>query len=358
MKSKRWYRVSPMAALLYLMTCGSIFTAASSDAATSLQIRAALEPECLPSSPMATPPPPSAAPWAQLRSDGIPASDCPELTTCLARCSFPTGWQDRQESTYINIRCFHNRSQTLTAVSHVLRDHPDRAITLLLAEDNHRMESLHQDVLQPLQRNLVDLEVNYVASAATERLYNAGTLPSLVSVRFAMGLDLRIGRRDFSRLPQIRQIIFDQLTIAAIEPYTFTDLPLLGALQLETGLDYMLREELPKKLFGASKYGQPPKREKILHHLYERHCDCAYTWLRNMFRRGPELLSRRRDGELVIIGNYFPRDHRHFGDDGVLLVDCAAGNASTFFESGTGRALEFIPAHLFSLNTTCHNFAC
>ncbi|XP_055342401.1 uncharacterized protein LOC129590961 [Paramacrobiotus metropolitanus] len=355
MISKRAIDCFSMAAFILCMTSRVIFTVAADKAAASFEDQPILETECNPPPPLDAPAPPTAASWAHLRSDVIHEKDCPEITGCSTSCSFPAGFRKMQDSTYINLRCFHNRSQTLTAVSQVLRNHPDRAITLMLAVNDFRMDSLHPDVLQPLQRNLLDLEVLYVASDATERLYKTGTLSNLVGITFSMGLDLIIGRRDFSRLPQIRQIIFDQLTIASIEPYTFTDLPLLGALQLETGLDYMLRRELRLNIYGATKYGQSPQREKILEQLFERHCRCNYTWLRNMYRRRPELLSRRSDGELAVIGNYYPRDHRLPLDQGILLVDCGPGyNASTFFEKGTGGALDHLPAHWFSVNTTCH----
>ncbi|XP_055350008.1 uncharacterized protein LOC129596691 isoform X2 [Paramacrobiotus metropolitanus] len=224
------------------------------------------------------------------RSDPLPPWKCPDIPGCSIHCSYIHGFfvLEKGDSTYLNVQCFGNRSTTIPVFTQLLRNHSDRALTVMLADLSHRMDALHPDVLQPIKRNLIDLEINYCGVSATRRLYDAGVLSNLISLKFAVGLDLRIGERDFSRLPQIRRIVFSELTIASIEPYTFTNLPHLRTLNLEEDLDHV-EYEIEREEFAKDKYGTLPQRGKLMQQVYERRCNCSYAWLRNLFRRKPDL---------------------------------------------------------------------
>ncbi|XP_055352928.1 uncharacterized protein LOC129598865 [Paramacrobiotus metropolitanus] len=233
-------------------------------------------------------------------------------------------------------------SQLTTSISAIS---PERAVILTLHERTDAHDQVHYDVINPVRYQVIELvHINCATPTITSKLYNVGTLPSLVTLKFQLCRNLVIHKSDFSRMQQVQWISFFLSTIAALEPYTFTDLPLLKTLLLENGLGaelYMLSEEADPRW----RTNPSPLSYADFDTVRRLHCDCSFVWLRNFLTRHPFLMADKRSGEFAIIGNYMSP---WVNTDAVwpvgLSVDCARN--LTYASARVGP--------LFSYNTSCY----
>ncbi|XP_055342633.1 uncharacterized protein LOC129591124 [Paramacrobiotus metropolitanus] len=133
-------------------------------------------------------------------------------------------------------------------------------------------------------------------------------------------------------------------TIAALEAYTFTDLPQLESLMLEYGL----RQELKQLQDGDSSEEIMPAILTQADFVVVRrlHCDCSFAWFRNFLKRKPHLTSAKRRGAVATIGSYKTSVILNYADmPSVLSVDCSRDLTFDNIQAGTQ----------FSYNTSCNN---
>ncbi|XP_055340925.1 uncharacterized protein LOC129589999 [Paramacrobiotus metropolitanus] len=214
----------------------------------------------------------------------------------------------------LQISCNNTASATeIQRMAKALSQTPLKPVLVMLY-DGHQIFS---DNFAAVRRQVVMFQIfNCTSNRVT------GKLPSL---KFANLLefgpvncyDLVIQRSDFWQSTQLRIIELINSTIAILERDTFTDLPALRMLSLESYLNAM--EVFP---------------DEMREYLKRLHCGCEYTWFRQWWSGNKNLLQQANEGDIYTIGleSNVPRNK----SDVYLPVDCAAdpfpvGNASIDF---------------------------
>ncbi|XP_055347422.1 uncharacterized protein LOC129594676 [Paramacrobiotus metropolitanus] len=255
---------------------------------------------------------------------------------------------------YIDVRCsWENRTILSNITKNIHLISPTRAAIIMLKERSDSFDPVHAEVIGPIRKQLVELRVPEIRTTIiSAKIYDIGMLPNLILLGIGSGLRLEIQKKHFSRMPQIRSITFSGCTIAALEPYTFTDLPHLQSLSLEDGVGY--------NLYQIEKYDAAMRRvhsgmlsDEDLEMFRKLHCDCSYAWYRNFLKQKPDLISDKRKGEVAIVGNYMtPSVDMIFAFlAAVLRVDCAQNLTYTNVERTMGGSQ-------YSYNTSCYNLQC
>ncbi|XP_055352930.1 uncharacterized protein LOC129598869 [Paramacrobiotus metropolitanus] len=248
--------------------------------------------------------------------------------------------------TYLEGGCsWENRAFFTQLTKNISLISPNRAVTLALKERENADDPLHYDVFDPVRHHLIELTIlKCVTPTTTNKIYEAGLLPNVVTLRLDECSNMVIRKRDFSLVSQVRMITFQLCTIAAMEPYTFSDLLHLASLVLESGIGYELYkihedpDEIRRELLGKLTDADIAK-------VHRFHCDCSFSWFRNFLKHKPDLTASKRKGEVAIIGNYMTAfvNTDPFWPD-VLSVDCARN--LSYESARMGK--------LFSYNTSCN----
>ncbi|XP_055347408.1 uncharacterized protein LOC129594667 [Paramacrobiotus metropolitanus] len=250
--------------------------------------------------------------------------------------------------TYIDASCsWANR----TALTEVMRSiniiSPNRAAIVTFAEQNDTTCPIHSDVINPIRNQIIELYVlGCRTTRTTAKIYEAGIFPNLILYKLQSGLRLEIQKKHFTRMPQIRSIRLVYCTIAALEPYTFTDLPHLQSLELEGNVGYHLYRvhETPDRRIWDPEIFSDEDFEMIR----KLHCDCSYAWYRNFLREKPYLTFGKVKGEIGVIGNYATPFVDASFLSGALSVNCT--QKLTYNNSNVGSE--------YSYNVPCFNLRC
>ncbi|XP_055347424.1 uncharacterized protein LOC129594678 [Paramacrobiotus metropolitanus] len=258
--------------------------------------------------------------------------------------------------TYIDVRCsWENRTLLTNITKNIHLISPTRAVIIKLKERNDSLDPVHLEVINPIRNQLIQLHVSEVRTTLIcAKIYDIGVLPNLIFLGIQSGLGLEIQKKHFSRMPQIRSIIFAHCTIAALEPYTFTDLPHLQSLSLEDGAasDLSLLDDHPDPATKRRLYPYMFS-EDGLESIRKLHCDCSYAWYRNFLKQKPSLIFGRGQGEIAMVGNYMTPfiNMMDAFSAAVLKIDCA----QNITYHNVQRNLR--GSH-YSYNTSCYDLQC
>ncbi|XP_055348027.1 uncharacterized protein LOC129595136 [Paramacrobiotus metropolitanus] len=194
----------------------------------------------------------TAPPINSFRTDTLTADECriyAEMSCgdgkhdyCLMHYA-PDSGLNPLRNTYFEMNCWEGGTRNAIAqyARNVSVTSPNRAIKLEVAERNDPEDPVHHDAIDPIRTQIIDLKVQRCATAhITAKIFDAGDMPNLVTLQLSQGRDLVVTRRDFSRLPNVRMIIFGDTTFHELEPYTFTDIAHLESLMLEDMIAYTL----------------------------------------------------------------------------------------------------------------------
>ncbi|XP_055330771.1 uncharacterized protein LOC129583087 [Paramacrobiotus metropolitanus] len=340
-----------------------IFTATLLPVCRFLDTGLDLESDCNPA-PEVTPPA-TAVPSPSLRTDLLTQEECLvylQMHEDTKRCS-PIRWlADCQASassfliaatrTYINVGCSGEDRATLANLTRFISTvSPQRAAIISLQERNDTTDTVHSDVIDPLRQQLVEITVAPCTTPlTTAKIYNLGVLPALVTLILEDGHQMIVGKRDFSRMPGIRMIVLKLCSMASLELYTFTDLPQLQSITLDSHVVNYLYNIRNIQLGSKRRIEPMPEKFSAEDVQWWRtlHCDCALAWFRNFLKQKPFLMAARRAGAVATIGTYRTPslDFGRFPD--VLSVDCAKELVYDNIHAGSQ----------FSYNTSCHNLHC
>ncbi|XP_055357136.1 uncharacterized protein LOC129602158 [Paramacrobiotus metropolitanus] len=243
-------------------------------------------------------------------------------------------------NTYVEIACLYKpRSLVIKTIKRVREISPRRAVVLDLFEFPLKENLITVTVVEPIRNHTIGLTVTgCYAPNTTSRIHTLGTIPNLHSLAIYSCRHLDIQKSDFSRLPQLRQIVFDLSSIDTLEPDTFTDLPHLRTLVLEKNL--ILAFFSPKNRSQAY-YSVVTG---YLDYLQKLHCDCSSAWLRSFLKQKRYLIEEKEPGEVFRIGSYFSEAVKRTGNrTDVFSVDCSKN--LTLENISTGNE--------FSYNVSC-----
>ncbi|XP_055348014.1 uncharacterized protein LOC129595127 [Paramacrobiotus metropolitanus] len=302
----------------------------------------------------------TAPPINSFRTDTLAADECRTYAKMLCGdgkhdyciMSYPPGSDmSPLTKTYFEMSCWEGGTRTAIAVyaRNVSLTSPNRAITLELAERNDTEDPVHHDAVDPIRQQIIQMQIRHCATATiTAKIFGAGEVPNLVSLRVWQGRDLVVKRRDFSRMPNVRMIIFGLTTIQELEPYTFTDIAHLESLTLEMKIGYILYIMSKPE---HDQFWEPGSLQgKDLDKVKKIHCDCSFAWFRNFLKRKPHLIQEKREGEVAVIGNYLSESTNTGIWKGSLSVDCsmAFNYNNTYYTKNRS----------YSYNTSCYNLVC
>ncbi|XP_055348008.1 uncharacterized protein LOC129595119 [Paramacrobiotus metropolitanus] len=196
----------------------------------------------------------TAPPINSFRTDTLTADECRTYAEmpcgdgkhdyCLMHYA-PGSNKDPLTKTYVEMSCWDGGTRTAIAqyATNVSITSPNRAITLQLAERNDTEDPVHHDVIDPIRKQIIELQIRRCATVTTTaKIFGVGELANLVSFLLWNGRDLVVKRQNFSRLPNVRIITFALTTIQELEPYTFTDIAHLQSLTLEGMIINILEE--------------------------------------------------------------------------------------------------------------------
>ncbi|XP_055343163.1 uncharacterized protein LOC129591518 [Paramacrobiotus metropolitanus] len=191
-------------------------------------------------------------------------------------------------------------------LSTAMARYPLRYTVLNVYDGSH----LDRDAFNPIRRQIIEMSVLFCYSPVTTQRMAGLYFPNLISLRFSHCYNLNITRRDFtakiapSSYTKLRILDFHRSTIQALEQGTFTDLPALRLLAMETKLHFM--------------YSFVPVMRQYLNRL---HCGCTFAWLRLWRKTNARLMVKASWYEVFffegIRGNY-PYDRR----DVYYPIDC------------------------------------
>ncbi|XP_055347968.1 uncharacterized protein LOC129595081 [Paramacrobiotus metropolitanus] len=200
--------------------------------------------------------------------------------------------------TYFEISCWDGGTRTAIAQysRNVSVTSPNRAIALELAERNDTEDPVHHEAIDPIRKQIIQLYMrSCVTAQITAKIFGAGDMPNLVTLQLWRGRDLVVKKRDFSRLPNIRMIIFGYTTIQEMEAYTFTDIVHLESLALEKKIGYNLYLLQPEESKWLSSMRPWSLQASDMAKVGRLHCDCAFAWYRNFLKRKPYLIQGDRE---------------------------------------------------------------
>ncbi|XP_055344492.1 uncharacterized protein LOC129592472 [Paramacrobiotus metropolitanus] len=268
-----------------------------------------------------------------------------------------TSTPEMYQKTYLNVgKCYWKDRDTLREIHrNVSMISPTRAVVVSLSPGQYMGSNVHFDVVDPVRQQIVGLTIEAPCDHnpnVTAMVYEMGNLPHILRFDINKCAFVNIRQRDFSRMPQLRMIYFYKTAVGDMEPYTFTDIPHLQVLALETGLldelDFIRVNETDPQHYARFHVSYEEKEERIR----QLHCSCSYAWFRNFLKEKPFLTaSKREEGEVFRLGDFaspsvppeFAPDYRE-----MLSVDCSKPLTYENAHNGTE----------FSVNTTCCNLTC
>ncbi|XP_055355861.1 uncharacterized protein LOC129601153 [Paramacrobiotus metropolitanus] len=198
-----------------------------------------------------------------------------------------------------------NASASVTEIYQLavsLSQPPVRAVSLTLYDN----EQLTFDTVAPVRKLSVVLNFyNCVSSRATAKLYEL-RLTNLQSFNINDCYGLVVKKTDFWQSLRLKMILFVNSTLQHLEPGTFTDLPGLRLLSMESYLDQM-------EVFN----------DQLRDYIKRLHCGCEYAWLRQ-FLNSNRLLGNVSDHDIYYIRTYSFWNSAMAKREIYLPIDCAA----------------------------------
>ncbi|XP_055342626.1 uncharacterized protein LOC129591118 isoform X2 [Paramacrobiotus metropolitanus] len=290
----------------------------------------------------------------QERTDEQQIAIAPELYLPgeLSYCTAPATPDYDPFETYLEVACEESRL-VAAAAANISRISPRRAVVLSLSDGNGTEDTLQASVVEPIRQQIISLSVGSCATPyTTVKIHRLGDLINLLGLQINHCSGLIVRKRDFQRMPRVRQIVLRLSSIQFLEPYTFTTLVHLHSLVLESyvSVDMVHHEERDKMNEEVALPLPPNWKYYELEEVYRLHCDCSFAWLRNFFKTHPYLTTEKDRGEVFIVGSYASDivDGRAMGYPEFLSVDCQRDLTPTNFLAGSE----------FSYNTGCYNLTC
>ncbi|XP_055349021.1 uncharacterized protein LOC129595912 isoform X2 [Paramacrobiotus metropolitanus] len=209
---------------------------------------------------------------------------------------------------------------------------------------------LKSDVIEPFRNQVIEIKMRGCTGYTdriTGNVYEVGMLPNLYRFGIFHCMGLKLQKKDFSRMPQVKMIYIELSTIEDMEPYTFTDLKHLQLLVLEAAAYTGISQVETYQRIGRP--DRAPLQPRDVERIRKLHCDCKYAWFRNFLRKNPSLTASKEPGEVYAVGAY--KSPWIFIQNAlipdVLSVDCARPLAIDNIRRSNGSQ--------YSYNTPCYN---
>ncbi|XP_055347390.1 uncharacterized protein LOC129594653 [Paramacrobiotus metropolitanus] len=212
---------------------------------------------------------------------------------------------------------------------------------------------LKSDVIEPFRNQVIEIKMRGCTGYTdriTGNVYEVGMLPNLYRFGIFHCMGLKLQKKDFSRMPQVKMIYIELSSIEDMEPYTFTDLKHLQLLVLESGAYTGIGQVETYRAIGRP--DRAPLQDSDVERVRKLHCDCKYAWFRNFLRKNPSLIASKQPGEVYAVGAY--KSPWIFiqgaSSPDVLSVDCARPLVKDNIRPKNGSQ--------YSYNTQCYNLKC
>ncbi|XP_055329712.1 uncharacterized protein LOC129582257 [Paramacrobiotus metropolitanus] len=167
-------------------------------------------------------------------------------------------------------------------------------------------DQVNFDNFAPVRQQIMGFDLAHcVSSRATGRLASL-RLTNLLDIEIGSCRSLEIKRADFWPTRQVRWIQFYNTTISLLEKGTFTDLPALRLLALESWLS-----------------DEDEFSDGIREYIKNMHCGCEFEWFRRWWDQ-KRLLHKAKQFEVYQIQPFFVGNVELNKSQVYLPVDCAA----------------------------------
>ncbi|XP_055340390.1 uncharacterized protein LOC129589602 [Paramacrobiotus metropolitanus] len=180
---------------------------------------------------------------------------------------------------HFQIECQSNVSvAVLEHMALEMADPPLKPVSVYVSE-----EVIAKYSFSPVQIQVVML---FLRSCATNRVTSRLVqlnFTNLLNLEFSRCNRLTIEKGDFETTRHLRIILFYRSTIDSLEPGTFTDLPHLEIVSLES--QFRIHKT----------YNFDPPFRNFLRRL---HCDCEFAWYRSWWRNNKKLRAKVETGQL------------------------------------------------------------
>ncbi|XP_055348084.1 uncharacterized protein LOC129595182 [Paramacrobiotus metropolitanus] len=210
---------------------------------------------------------------------------------------------------------------------------PLKAISVSLHDGEH----INSGTLSAVRDQTLVLHLHNCTSSRVTNKLSQLRMPHLLEFGLHNCRDLNVRRADFYQSRKLRLIQFVNTTVDVLEADTFTDLPALRLLSLESGLSGM-------EVFDNN----------VQVYIARLHCSCEFQWFRRWWQANG-LLREALEGEIYNIPYDSWRNWNVTRNDVVLPVDCSSlpnGSASIDFTQQVYSANEEL--YKEKRNTECY----
>lgn len=223
-----------------------------------------------------------------------------------------------------------------------------RAITLIPSVQFSLLingSSTNSEDIASHQKNIVALKIYNCPGPHTTSWLRNVSLTNLVSFSLNKCSNQQVQKKDFSGSCQLRYIEFWRVTFESIEEGSFTNMPQLQHLQLESYTPPHQR---------AASGSQAARSDEEIVWSYRLHCSCQYSWLRKWIKENPSVVRPKTPTETFIMDIAYMSSARlstslpfYPYQQMFIPVDCATSSNKTVGEANNSTE--------FTANDPCVN---